>query len=132
MAQLISAAQPTWVELLTGLDSTEFEELLRTLRPHAEADTPRVGRRWTLCLADRVLLVSVYRRTNLTMREVAVVFGISKSAADRIVGQLGPLLDLPPVRHRRSRLTLRLDRTGGEASAAPAGESRSDPCTGGN
>ncbi|WP_327065624.1 transposase family protein [Kitasatospora sp. NBC_01250] len=115
MAQLISAAQPTWVELLTGLDTTEFEELLHALRPHTEADAPRVGRRWTLCLADRVLLVSVYRRTNLTMREVAVVFGISKSAADRIVGQLGPLLDLPPVRHRRSRLTLRLDRMTDEA-----------------
>lgn len=117
MAQLISAAEATWVELLTGLDTAEFEELLRSLRPYTEAETPRVGRRWTLSLADRVLLVSAYRRTHLTMREIAVAFGISKSAADRIVGHLGPLLDLPPARHRRCRLTLRLDQPGGHGPA---------------
>ncbi|MFI9273481.1 transposase family protein [Kitasatospora sp. NPDC052896] len=115
MAQLISATEATWVELLTGLDPAEFEELLRTLRPYAEADTPRAGRRWTLSLADRVLLVSLYRRANLTVREVAVLFGISKSAADRIVGHLGPLLDLPPLRHRRCRLTVRMERVDGTA-----------------
>lgn len=128
MAQLISALETTWVELLTGLDAAEFEELLQALRPHTQADTPRVGRRWTLSLADRVLLVSVYRRTNLTMREVAVVFGISKSAADRIVGHLGPLLDLPGVRHRRCRLTLRLGPgRGRDARGLTAGSPQPQP-----
>jgi hypothetical protein len=109
MTQLVSADEAAWVEVLTGLDPDEFEELLRTLRPYAEADTPRVGRRWTLSLADRVLLVSLYRRANLTVREAGVLFGISKSAADRIVGHLEPLLHMPPPRYRRSRLTVRLE-----------------------
>jgi hypothetical protein len=109
MTQLVSSTQTAWVEILTGLDPDEFEELLRTLQPYAEADTPRVGRRWTLSLADRVLLVSLYRRANLTVREAGTLFGISKSAADRIVGHLEPLLHMPPPRYRRSRLTVRLE-----------------------
>jgi hypothetical protein len=116
MTQLVSAAESAWVEILTGLDPEEFEELLRTLQPYAEADAPRVGRRWTLSLADRVLLVSLYRRANLTVREVGALFGISKSAADRIVGHLGPLLHTPPLRSRRSRLTVRLEPGDGATS----------------
>lgn len=38
-----------------------------------------------LLLEDRVLLVTAYWRTNLTLRQLAPLFGISKSAADRIV-----------------------------------------------
>jgi hypothetical protein len=32
-----------------------------------------------------VLLVAAYWRTNLTMRQLAPLFGVSKSAADRII-----------------------------------------------
>jgi hypothetical protein len=39
------------------------------------------GRKWGLPLADRVLLIATYYRTNLTLRQVAVLFGVSKSAA---------------------------------------------------
>ena len=46
---------------------------------------------------DRVLLVAVYYRTNLTFRQVALLFGISKSAANRVVDHLAPLLALSPV-----------------------------------
>ncbi len=113
MTQLVSATESAWVEILTGLDTDGFEELLQTLQPYAEADTPRAGRRWTLSLADRVLLVSLYQRANLTVREVGVLFGISKSAADRIVVHLGPLLHMPPPRYRRSGLTVRLEPTHG-------------------
>lgn len=41
-----------------------------------------------------MLLVAAYWRTNLTLRQLAPLFGISKSAAGRIVRQLGPLLAL--------------------------------------
>ncbi|MBE1603964.1 hypothetical protein HEB94_000812 [Actinopolymorpha pittospori] len=49
------------------------------------------GRRWGLGLEDRVLLVAVYYRTNLTLRQVALLFGISKSAAGRVVDHLAPI-----------------------------------------
>jgi hypothetical protein len=41
------------------------------------------GRPWRLPLADRVLLIATYWRTNLTFRQVAPLFGISEFAADR-------------------------------------------------
>jgi hypothetical protein len=49
-----------------------------------------------LPLADRVLLVTAYWRTNLTLRQIAPLVGISKSAADRILDDLGPQLALRP------------------------------------
>lgn len=45
-----------------------------------------------------MLLVVAYWRTNLTMRQLAPLFGVSKSAADRIIVQLGPLVSLQPRR----------------------------------
>ena len=60
------------------------------------------GRRWGLSLADRVLLVAVYYRTNLTYRQVALLFGVSKSAAHRVVDHLAPLLALAPVTGKHS------------------------------
>lgn len=57
-------------------------------------DAGRRGRPWSLSLEDRVLLVTAYWRTNLTLRQLAPVFGISKSAADRINDRTGPLLAL--------------------------------------
>jgi transposase len=55
-----------------------------------------------LSLADRVLLVAVYYRTNLTYRQIALLFGISKSAVDRVIDQVAPLLALAPVRKKHS------------------------------
>ncbi|GGW72547.1 hypothetical protein GCM10010381_66590 [Streptomyces xantholiticus] len=43
-----------------------------------------------------MLLVAAYWRTNLTLRQLAPLFGVSKSAADRIVDHLGPSLALQP------------------------------------
>lgn len=48
---------------------------------------------------DRTLLVTAYWGTNLTMRQLPPLFGISKSAVDLIIDHLGPLLALQP-RHR--------------------------------
>jgi hypothetical protein len=56
-----------------------------------------------------VLLVAVYYRTNLTLRQIAPVFGVSKSAAGRVVDHLGPYLAVSPVRRRHRRDTV-LDR----------------------
>ncbi len=36
------------------------------------------------------------RRTNLTMRQLAAVFGVSKSTAARVIEDLGPALALRP------------------------------------
>ena len=56
-------------------------------------------------LEDRILLVTAYWRTNLTMRQIAPLFGISKSAADRIIDYLGPLLAFQP-RKRFAKATV--------------------------
>lgn len=52
----------------------------------------RPGRQWSLDLADRVLLVAAYWRTNLTMRQIGPLFSVSHSAAHRVIDTLGPLL----------------------------------------
>jgi hypothetical protein len=45
------------------------------------------GHPWSRSLQDRVLIVCVALRTNLTMRELAALFAISKSTAHRIVAR---------------------------------------------
>jgi hypothetical protein len=47
------------------------------------------------------LLVAVYWRTNLTMRQIGPLFGISHAAAHRVIDKVGPLLALAPARKRR-------------------------------
>ncbi|MFE4778083.1 transposase [Streptomyces sp. NPDC056713] len=81
--------------------SVPRQKLVTVLRREG-ADRVRRGRPWGLPLEDRVLLVAAYWRTNLTMRQLAPLFGVSRSAADRIIDQLGPLLAFPP-RHRFAR-----------------------------
>jgi hypothetical protein len=48
-----------------------------------------------------VLLVTAYWRINLTMRQIGPLFGVSHSAAHRVIDTLGPLLALAPLRRRR-------------------------------
>ncbi|QQM46248.1 transposase family protein [Streptomyces liliifuscus] len=43
-----------------------------------------------------MLLVAMYWRTNLTMRHLAPLFGMSKSAADRVIDDFGPRLAVHP------------------------------------
>ena len=62
-------------------------------------------------MEDRVLLVAAYWRTNLTLRQLAPLFGISKSAADRIIGHLGPVLALRPRKRFRKDAVLIVDGT---------------------
>ncbi|GLX48861.1 hypothetical protein Shyhy01_18110 [Streptomyces hygroscopicus subsp. hygroscopicus] len=58
-----------------------------------------------------MLLVAAYWRTNLILRQLAPLFGISKSAADRIVDHLGPSLALQPRRRFRKDTVLIVDGT---------------------
>jgi hypothetical protein len=69
------------------------------------------GRPWGLAFEDRVLLVAVYWRTNLTMRQLAALFGNSKSAADRIIDDLGPKLALRPRKRYAPETVLIVDGT---------------------
>ncbi len=101
--QVISAARPDLIHPFTGLRPAQFRRLVRLVaaRGGGEIADGRPGRQWALDLQDRVLLVAVYWRTNLTMRQVGPLFGVSHSAAHRVIDTLGPLLALAPVRRRR-------------------------------
>lgn len=81
----------------------QFRKLVRLVakRGGDEIADGRPGRQWALPLADRVLLVATYWRTNLMMRQIGPLFGVSHSAAHRVIDTIGPLLALAPVRKRR-------------------------------
>lgn len=55
------------------------------------------------------LLVAAYWRTNLPLRQLAPLFGISESAADRIIDCLGPPFALQPCRRFRGDAVLIVD-----------------------
>jgi hypothetical protein len=93
-------AEPLWVETFTGLRMTHFRRLLRVVRERGGGG-PRIGRPWCLPLADRVLLVAVYYRTNLTMRQLAPLFGVSPATVCRVIQRLGPLLALESADRRQ-------------------------------
>ncbi len=74
--------------------------------------TPRrKGRPWRLPLENRALLVAAYWRTNLTMRQLAPLFGVSKSAVDRIIDHLGPMFALQPRKRFAKDTVLIVDGT---------------------
>jgi hypothetical protein len=103
VVQVITASRPEWIVPFTGLEPGQFRKLVRLVaeRGGDEIADGRPGRQWALPLADRVLLVAVYWRTNLTMRQIGPLFGVSHSAAHRVIDKVGPLLALAPVRKRR-------------------------------
>ena len=53
---------------------------------------PQHGHRWSRSLAQRILIACTALRTNLTIRELAASFAISKSSAHRIVSTMTPRL----------------------------------------
>ncbi|KJY40977.1 transposase [Streptomyces sp. NRRL B-1568] len=110
MSGVITASEPSWIAPFTGLSPGVFGKLVTALRREG-ASSPGQGRPWGLPLADRVLLVVAYCRTNLTMRQLAPLFGISKSAADRIIDQLGPLIAFQPRRRFAKDTVLVVDGT---------------------
>ncbi len=110
MASVITASEPSWIGPFAGLSPRYFSKLVTAVRRETAADLQR-GRPWGLPLEDRILLVTAYWRTNLTMRQIAPLFGISKSAADRIIDHLGPLLALQPRKRFRKDTVLIADGT---------------------
>ncbi|MER5799063.1 transposase [Streptomyces sp. RLB3-17] len=89
-------AGPLWVETFIGLRMKQFGRLLKVVRERG-GDGPRIGRPWCLPLADRVLVVAVYYRTHLTMRQLAPLFGVSPATVCRVIHRLRPLLALEPA-----------------------------------
>ncbi|MDQ1023151.1 hypothetical protein QF035_000733 [Streptomyces umbrinus] len=110
MAGVITASEPSWIAPFAGLSPRCFGKLVTALRREG-VDKVRRGRPWGLSLEDRVLLVTTYWRTNLTLRQLAPLFGISKSAADRIIDHLGPSLALRARRRFRKGTVLIVDGT---------------------
>lgn len=109
MGGVISADDPKWIEPFSGLTESQFARLVALVRRRG-GDVQR-GRPWRLPLEDRVLLVATYWRTNLTLRQVAPLFGVSKSAADRILDHLAPLLAISPARRPRKETVYIVDGT---------------------
>lgn len=56
-------------------------------------------------------LVAAYWRTNLPLRQLAPLFGISKSSADRIIDHTGPQLALKQRQRLRRDTVLIVDGT---------------------
>lgn len=82
-------------------------------------DPSRPGRPWVLALEDRVLMVALYLRTNLTMRQLGPLFGVSHAAAHRIVDRHSPFLALDPPR-ARPRSGARCPATATTAGRSPS------------
>lgn len=89
MGGVISADDPKWIEPISGTSEVQFVRLVALVRRRGGG--VQRGWPWRLPLEDQVLLVATYWRTNLTLRQVAPLFGISKSAADRILDHLRPV-----------------------------------------
>ncbi|MFI0738857.1 transposase [Streptomyces sp. NPDC021100] len=103
--QVVTAQCRELVEVFTGLRPRQFQRLVRAVhREGGRALGPdRPGRPWALTLEERVLLVAMYCRTNLTMRQLAPLFGISPAAVGRIISRHGPLLVLAPGKRKPGR-----------------------------
>ena len=71
-----------------GMRERELDVTVDHLRPTER----RRGRPWARSLRRRVFIVCFALRTNLTLRELAAVFSISRSQAHRIVTDLVPRL----------------------------------------
>src|SRR4051812_28071454 len=85
--QLLSASHPDLIHPFTGLQPAQFRKpvALVAARGGQAITDGRPGRPRALNLADRVLLVAVYRRTNLTMRRLGPLVGIVPSAVHRVI-----------------------------------------------
>jgi Helix-turn-helix of DDE superfamily endonuclease len=77
LARCTSADLRSWTGL-TGPQMQHLVQQLWQLKPGAGR-----GRRWALPFADRVLLVVLAYRTNLTMQQLGSLFGIFHAAAHR-------------------------------------------------
>ncbi len=86
--------------VLAALTRDRLATLLRYLPA-----VPRRGRPWSRSRSQRVLIACTALRTNLTIRELAATFAVSKSTAHRIVStmtaQFAALADTTSLQDRR-------------------------------
>jgi DDE superfamily endonuclease/Helix-turn-helix of DDE superfamily endonuclease len=106
----VLASDVSWIEPFAGVSPWTFARLVAQLRRQG-VGRPGPGRPWKLPLEDRVLLVASYWRTNLTLRQLALLFGVSESAADRMIHDLAPHLALTARVKRGSDAVLIVDGT---------------------
>lgn len=95
---MIGAGYPAWIPVFTGLSVCQFGKLVGIAGCATWGGLsrgPAVGRAG----------VAAGGR-NLTLRQVALLFGVSKSAAGRVVDHLGLLLALSSVTRRHSPNTV--------------------------
>src|SRR4051794_32789693 len=95
---------PASFRALTGLTPGKFEALLAELAPRYEAAEakwlgrpgrkrePGAGRKFTLGLGDRLLMLLIYYRTYVTHKFLGFLFGVDDSAVCRNINPLQPLL----------------------------------------
>ncbi|GAP51758.1 transposase [Streptomyces azureus] len=110
MAGVITASELSWMGPFSGLTPRQFGKLVAVLRRRGAHGTHR-GRPWRLSFEDRLLLVVAYWRTNLTMRQLAPLFGVSKSTADRVIDDMSPFLALDLRQQFRKDTVLIVDGT---------------------
>jgi len=94
---------PTNLFACTALTPTHLAPLVeRMWARHPDAGR---GRPWRLGFADRVLLVALAYRTNLTERQLAVLFGVAPSVAHRVIADLARPWPRCSAHHRRTAAT---------------------------
>jgi hypothetical protein len=109
---------PDTFRQLTGISPAAFDQLLAQLTPrYQEAEArrkdrpgrrrkPGAGRKHTLPLADRLLMLLIYYRTYVTHAFLGFLFGIDDSAVCRNINPLQPLLaGIFRIPERRVELT---------------------------
>src|SRR3954470_5827091 len=102
---------------LTGITPAAFDSLLTQLQPRYQQAQdrrrnrpgrqrkPGAGRKHTLSLADRLLMLLIYYRTYVTHAFLGFLFGIDDSAVCRNINPLQPLLaGIFRIPERRIRL----------------------------
>jgi len=114
---------PTVFRAMTGISVAEYRQIVQELAaPYAVAEQQRLsrparrraiggGRRFTLSLADQLLLTIIWLRQYPTFPVLGYLFGLDDRPAARIVARLLPLLEAagrasmrlpdPGPRHRR-------------------------------
>src|SRR5690606_27568394 len=107
--QVISASDVAWIEPFAGVAPHAFSRLVAQLR-EAGVDKGR-GRPWELGLERRVRRVAASWRTNRALRPLAPLLGVSKSAAGRLLADLGRRLALTRRAVRGSEAVLIVDGT---------------------
>src|SRR5947207_4729910 len=95
---------PAAFRQLTGLTPDKFDHVLAALTPrHQQAEArrkdrpgrkrkPGAGRKHTLPLADRLLMLLIYYRTYVTHAFLGFLFGVDDATVGRNINPLQPLL----------------------------------------